>query len=71
MQFMPRVPMITGSLPIHQKSNLLTEALTGAAEAVVIVLAPPVNSGQSSSASNSAMPTMFGIYISWQVNKCL
>ena len=57
-------PMITGSFP----SNSLTEALTGAAEAVVIVFAPPVNSGQSYSASNSAMPTMFGIYIPWQVN---
>ncbi len=36
----PRVPMITGSLPRHTKKDSFSEALTGAAEAVVKALSP-------------------------------
>ena len=57
----PRVPMTTGSLPTHHKSNSLTDALTGAAEAVAKVFAPKASPAQPSSSLASGIASTIGI----------
>ena len=49
----PKVPMITGSIPTHSKKESFTQALTGAAGAVVKALTPSPKSVPSSVTGSS------------------